>query len=361
MLSVLWFLLSACAFLTLGSCFHQPAFDERAWRQTVTARDPDSVYGPHKEDDHYFNPWLPMEEHGFKELVRWRLSEKQAYDAEERTYLPKVIPNLKTRIEAMGDGDFIAWIGHATFLIRINGQYWLTDPIFSERALLPKRKTPPAISLADLRALAPEVNVLLSHDHYDHFDKKSIRGMPPHAKAYVPPGLGLALKGLGIRDVKELDWWQTLDCGDSITLVSLPAQHWSRRLGSSVNSSLWASYLLVTPSVTIYFAGDSGYFVGYREIGRRYPGIDYAIMPATAYHPRWFMHYAHMNIAETLDAFQDLGARTFIPMQWGTFALGDEPAGYPAMDLKRTIESRSLDPSRFKIMDIGEILPLSGK
>lgn len=118
---------------------------------------------------------------------------------------------------------------------------------------------------------------------------------------------------------------------------------------------LWASYLLVSPDATIYYGGDSGYFVGYREIGKYYPGIDYALMPLTAYHPRWFMHYPHMNATESIQAFQDLGARYFIPTQWGTFKLGDNPPGYPALDLKKKIARQGLEPSRFVIMDIGQI------
>jgi L-ascorbate metabolism protein UlaG (beta-lactamase superfamily) len=114
--------------------------------------------------------------------------------------------------------------------------------------------------------------------------------------------------------------------------------------------------LLITPTVKIYFGGDSGYFIGYKEIGAKYPGIDYALIPTTAYHPRWFMHYPHMDIDEALQAFRDLGATYFIPTQWGTFQLGDEPIGYPALDLKRKIKSGKWDPSRFLILDIGEMV-----
>ncbi|OPY67605.1 MAG: metal-dependent hydrolase [Syntrophorhabdaceae bacterium PtaU1.Bin034] len=324
------------------------------------SRDPVLLHAPHKEGDRYFNPWLPMEERGLKGLIQWRLSRKARYSSDEKAYLPHVLPDMKKRIQESGQDDFIAWIGHATFLIRLNGQYWLTDPIFSERALLPKRKTPPALPLDDLKDIAPRLNVLISHNHYDHLDKKTLRSLPFSTRVFVPPGLGDYVKGMGKSVVTEIDWWQTIDCGNSIRLVSLPAQHWSRRLGQPVNTSLWASYLLITPSATIYFGGDSGYFIGYKEIGKRYPGIDYALMPTTAYHPRWFMHYAHMDIDECLDAFRDLEASYFIPMQWGTFELGDEPAGYPAIDLKKKIASRQLDPSRFIIMDIGQILFLKG-
>jgi N-acyl-phosphatidylethanolamine-hydrolysing phospholipase D len=119
--------------------------------------------------------------------------------------------------------------------------------------------------------------------------------------------------------------------------------------------------MLVTPTATIYYGADSGYFIGYREIGRRYPGIDYALLPTTAYHPRWFMHYNHMDVREAIDAFQDLGARYMIPTQWGAFPLGNEPVGYAALELKRTIKERGLDPSRFLIADIGQIVPIAGK
>jgi L-ascorbate metabolism protein UlaG (beta-lactamase superfamily) len=121
---------------------------------------------------------------------------------------------------------------------------------------------------------------------------------------------------------------------------------------------LWASYLLITPRATLYFGGDSGYFKGFREIGRKFTSIDYAFMATTAYHPRWFMQYQHMNIQEAVQGFEELGARYFIPTQWGTFHLGSEPAGYPGLDLARYIQSHQLETDRFKILDIGQILPI---
>ena len=99
----------------------------------------------------------------------------------------------------------------------------------------------------------------------------------------MPPGLKETLRSFFDGEIQELDWWERVDLGDGVQLVSLPAQHWSRRIGQDFNTTLWASYLLVTPETTIYYGGDSGFFVGYREIGKRYPGIDYALMPLTAY------------------------------------------------------------------------------
>ena len=294
-------------------------------------------------------------------MLRWKLTSSQEYTEEERTYLPGLVQKAKERILAMPHGDFIMWVGHGTFLIRVNGIYWLVDPIFSERALLPKRKTPPGISLEDLKEIAPDPRVIVTHNHYDHLDKRTILDLPERTKVYVPLGLKPYIQSLNKKDVTEMDWWQEVDCGGDIRLVCLPAQHWSRRVGQGWNETLWASFMLITSQMKIYLGGDSGYFVGYQEIGKRFPGIDYALLPTTAFHPRWFMHYNHMNVAETIDAFGDLKARFMIPTQWGTFHLGDEPPGYPVLELKRKIVARGLDPERFIIMDIGEIHAIPGK
>lgn len=301
---------------------------------------------------------MDREHGGFWQFLNWKMTKGSFYSEEEWAFRPNVIPHLKERGQSMASGDFIAWIGHGTFLMRLQGEYWITDPIFSNRALLPKRVTPPAMGADDLRQLTPRVNVIISHNHYDHLDVESIRALPEKSRIFAPLGLKKYLESLHDGPVQEMDWWQRIHVGSGITLVCLPAHHWSRRFGQSTNSTLWASFMLVTPETTIYYGGDSGYFVGYREFGRLFQHIDYALLPTTAYHPRWFMHPAHMNIPEALEAFHDLRAQYFIPTQWGTFHLGDEPPGYPALDLKKAIGERNLDPSRFIIMDIGQIVAI---
>jgi len=356
-------LILAASLVLFSSCtFSPPTFDETAWRTRVVSADPALLYAPHFKDGRFFNPWMASEEKGFLRFLRWRLSPGgRTYTQEEKAFLPDFIGNARERISAMPQKDLIMWIGHGTFLIRLNGEYWLTDPIFSERAFLPKRKTPPAITAEDLRQIAPNINVIISHNHYDHLDKKSILDLPGNTRIFVPLGLKTYIQGMNKKDVTEMDWWQSVDCGNGTTLVCLPMQHWSRRIGQGLNETLWASFLLITPTAKIYFGGDTGYFIGHREIGKRYPGIDYALLPTTAYHPRWFMHYAHMDIDEALAAFDDLGARTMIPHQWGTFHLGDEPVGYSALELKRKITGQGLDSSRFIILNIGEIHPITTK
>ncbi len=303
----------------------------------------------------------PRKKKSLQLFLKWRFTKKAHYTEAEKDFLPQIQPDLAARIKSLPAKNFIAWVGHATFLIRINGVYWLTDPMLSNRALLPQRVTPPALTLQDLGKLTDPVNVLISHSHYDHLDKHTLRALPLHARLFVPPGLKTYVQEYFKGEVNELDWWESMDIDDRTRLVSLPAQHWSRRIGQDVNTTLWAGYLLITPETSIYYGGDSGYFVGFREIGRRFPGIDYALIPLTAYHPRWFMHYAHMNAPESIQAFKDLGAKYYIPTQWGSFHLGDNPPGYPMLDLKRTIEKQGHNPSRFIFMDIGQLNVMPNK
>jgi N-acyl-phosphatidylethanolamine-hydrolysing phospholipase D len=332
-----------------------PDFDETQWARRVQNEKIADLYAPHAANGTFFNPWMPMEEKGFLRLLAWKFSSKRKYSREETEFKPASIPDPLKAFTARPGDDSILWVGHATFLLRLAGSLWLTDPMFSERALLPKRKIPPALSIDEVNAVSsPGINVIISHNHYDHLDAKSIKGLPAHTRFFVPLGLKKFFAGLGKENVVEMDWWQALDLGDGITIVCLPVQHWSRRIGQGIDESLWAGFLLITPRATVYYGGDSGYFIGFAEIGRRYPGIDYALMPTTAYHPRWFMHYAHMDVDEALNAFDDLKARYFIPTQWGVFHLGDEPPGFPVIELKKKITERGLDPSRFIIMDIGQ-------
>ena len=343
----------------LSTCLLKaPTFDEVKWRNEVSHQDSAMLYAPHFKDGKFYNPWMPMDRSGLGRVLKWKLTQKDEYTDEEKSFMPGFMADLKGRIEKMPGEDFITWIGHATFLIRINGEYWLTDPIFSERALLPKRKTPPAISLDEIKELDGRLNIIISHNHYDHYDKPSISGLPGDARIYVPLGLKESVEGLNKQYVTEMDWWQTIDLGNGSKLVCLPAQHWSRRISQGIDTTLWASFLLITPNATVFYGGDSGYFIGYKEIGKLYPGIDYALLPVGAYQPRWFMHYAHMDIKEVLQAFGDLNAKYFIPSQWGTFQLGNEPIGYPIIDLKRTMTEQGFDASRAITINLGEIIPV---
>ena len=332
------------------------SFDEKVWKESVENTDREKLYAENYRDGKYFNPWMEMDRSGFFNFLKWRLTEKEKYSDEEEKYFPEYIKGAYEKIRGSGKRDSILWIGHNTFLLRIKGEYWITDPIFTKRALLPARKTPPGLSLEELNKLTGSLNVIISHNHYDHLDKESIKKMPAGSVFYVPKGLGKMVKGWTGKDVREMNWWDEIDFGNGSRLICLPAQHWSRRINQGVNESLWASYMLETGGHKIYLAMDSGYFIGYREFGAKFKDIDYAIIPVTAYHPRWFMHYAHVDVKEAIQAFTDLGAKYFIPAQWGAFKLGDNPPGYPGLDLKREIDKQNLNPEKFRILNIGEIL-----
>jgi L-ascorbate metabolism protein UlaG (beta-lactamase superfamily) len=198
--------------------------------------------------------------------------------------------------------------------------------------------------------------VLISHNHYDHLDKASIKELIKKDAVFVAP---LRLKEfftkLGAKEVYELDWWQSLKLG-SITYTLLPAQHWSRRIGQVQNTTLWGGYL-IQGEKTIYFSGDSGYFRGFEEFGNRYE-IDYALVGAGAYEPRWFMHYSHMNVAEFLTAADELRAKVTVPMHFGVINLSDEPLVYPLYEIDRFIEKNPEYTDRIKSLRVGEYLLL---
>ncbi len=332
-------------------------FSEEDWAEQVRKTRVGNLYAPHHDGRAFFAPWMRMPNKSVFDLLNWKLFSENQYSPEQRQFLPAVLPDTATRLDQTR-GDFILWIGHNTFLIRIRNVYWLIDPVFSRRALLPARVTPPALTLADLNSRIKSLNIVISHNHYDHLDRKTMEQLPQNASVYVPLGLKSYVMDMNKKNVQEMDWWEEISVGEDSRLVCLPAQHWSLRINQGKNESLWASWLLITPETTFYFGGDSGYFKGFREIGRKYPKIDYAFMATTAYHPRWFMHYQHMDVREAIQAFEELGACFFIPTQWGTFHLGSEPAGFPGLELKEQIQKGTLSPIRFKIMDIGQILPV---
>lgn len=352
--TILLLIIAGCV---LSGCFFAPqSFDEKAWLEQVQSQDAADLYAPHFEDGKFFNPWMEDSGKNFLRFLRWRFSRSQSYSAETEEYLPQVIPELLSRIKQLSmEQDFLVWLGHATFLLRIDGVWFLTDPMLSKRAMIPKRYIVPALSKRELAGLDGPLHVLVSHNHYDHLDVSTIMALPDDAVIHVPLGLKEYVERFHPGDVDEYDWWATGELTGGV-LTCLPAQHWSRSLWHGTNSTLWASWMVQKGNRVIYYGGDSGYFIGYQEFRNKFPHIDYALLPITAYHPRWFMHYSHVNVNEAIMSFQDLGARYFVPTQWGTFRLGDNPPGFPMLELEKEIADLGPEASRYLRLQPGEIL-----
>ena len=249
----------------------------------------------------------------------------------------------------------LTWIGHASFLLRMGGLYVTIDPIWSERIQgVVRRLARPGVALE----LVPKIDVVLvSHNHYDHLDLPTLKRIGPGALYVVPLGMASVLRGAGLSHVVELDWWQRHTVGElEVTLV--PARHWSMRAPWDRNDSLWGGWLVRGPEGVAYHSGDTGMFEGFREIGKVYGAIDWAMLPIGAYDPTWFMSPQHMGPEEATRAFEIMGAKTLCAMHWGTFKLTDEPMGEPPERARRAFTERKLGDERLHVYDIGEMRDL---
>jgi N-acyl-phosphatidylethanolamine-hydrolysing phospholipase D len=258
------------------------------------------------------------------------------------------------------------WIGHATTLVQCGGLNVLTDPVFSERASPlpfagPKRAQPPGVALAEL----PPIDVVvISHNHYDHLDRASVRQLNERAQGrtlfLVPLGLKAWFEQQGIRNVIELDWWDTHVHG-SVEFHLVPVQHWSQRTTGDRNRTLWGGWAVFAPNLRWYFSGDAGYSRDFADTRDKLAShathgvlFDVALLAIGAYEPRWFMSQQHMNPAEAVQAHQDLAARQSIGVHWGTFELTDEPLDAPPRDLALARQAMGVTDDDFLVLKIGQ-------
>ncbi|MFD6185312.1 MBL fold metallo-hydrolase [Streptomyces goshikiensis] len=223
----------------------------------------------------------------------------------------------------------VTWAGHASWVLRIGGLTVLTDPVWSRRILgTPARMTPVGVRWEDL---PPVDAVVISHNHYDHLDAPTLRRLPRDTALFVPAGLGRWCRRRGFTRVTELDWWESAEL-DGVRFGFVPAHHWSKRSLLDACRTLWGGWVLTDARGSggqVYFAGDTGYGHWFGEIGRRYPGIDLALLPIGAYAPRWWLRDVHTDPEEAVRACLDLGARRMAPMHWATFVLSAEPVMEP--------------------------------
>jgi N-acyl-phosphatidylethanolamine-hydrolysing phospholipase D len=241
-------------------------------------------------------------------------------------------------------GVSITWIGHATVLVQMGGINIITDPQFSERASFtqlagPKRKVAPPLSLAQL----PHIHlVLTSHNHYDHLDESTVKGLekqvggPPLFAA--PLGIDLWLKKLGMTNVERFDWWDKKTF-KGVEIHFVPVQHWSARTPFDNNATLWGGWVVKETPIagdsgkSMFFAGDTGFSKDFADIGSRLGPIDYSLIPVGAYEPRWFMMDQHVNPEEAVQIHKDMQSKWSLGIHWGTFELTDEALDQPIGDL----------------------------
>ncbi len=246
----------------------------------------------------------------------------------------------------------ITFVNHSTFFIQFNGQHILTDPIWSKRCspfqwVGPKRQRPPGVMLEQL----PQVDlVLISHNHYDHLDKPTIKKLNKkfNPKYLVPLGLKDLMLKWGCQNVVEVDWWDEVDI-NGIQFLSTPANHFSSRGTFDRNKTLWCGYILRSKSSKIYFAGDSGYSDIFREIGKREGPIDLSLIPIGAYMPEWFMSPIHISPLEAIQVHLDVMSKKSIAMHFGTFKLADDGPVRSTSVLKEGIKKAGLTSQLFII------------
>ncbi|MFD2245834.1 MBL fold metallo-hydrolase [Pontibacter ruber] len=270
----------------------------------------------------------------FSKVIKWRLSKNpQREEKKKDQYVPAVVENCDF---LNSSEDMLVWLGHATFLIRLNGVTFLTDPIYYDLPMIKRRVglpcPPEQIQNIDF--------LLLSHAHFDHLDKKSIRttfSHNPQVKALAPLEAGKLLRDIEPHlPYQEAGWFQKYDLTPAgVEVYFMPASHWHRRGAFDMNKVLWGSFVLKTDNMLLYFAGDTGFNGHFEEIQEIFGPMDVCIMPVGAYKPSFMMQQSHLNPHEAVKAYNLLRGGTFIPMHYGTFDLSDEPPGEPVRVLEQ--------------------------
>ena len=257
----------------------------------------------------------------------------------------------------------VTWIGHSTFLLQYQGRNFLTDPIFGN-CLTPipgfslKRETPPGLTLPEL---PPIDDVLISHNHYDHLDAPTVKhlaSVSARTRFWVPSGLGKWFRDKKIVPVQELAWGTSAKLGESAELHCVPAQHFSARGAFDRNRTHWCGWVLRLGEMNIYYAGDTGYNPDFRELGRRFGGMDLSLLPIGAYNPRWIMQSVHTDPVEAVKIHEDVRSRFSIGCHWGTFRLTDESLSEPPALLHHALTERGLSAKDFCVLSPGQTIAL---
>jgi L-ascorbate metabolism protein UlaG (beta-lactamase superfamily) len=287
-----------------------------------------------------------------EDVLKWSVRDKligRRRKTPSRAQVPTVAPDLAKLATPPEPGEpaRLTWLGHATWLVQLDGTSLLIDPVMGDSISgMVRRNVPVGVPAASL----PRISAcLVTHNHRDHLDLPSL----VQVGAPVVAGLGTGpLVKQARLSCTELGWWQSAKVGP-LTVHFVPSQHWSRRGALDSNAMLWGGFIIEGVRARLYHAGDSAYFEGFAEIGKRYPGLDAALLPIGAYEPGWFMEKQHMNPEQAVQAFVDLGAARFFAMHWGTFKLTDEALDEPPKRFEAEWARRALAADRRFVLPVG--------
>lgn len=305
----------------------------------------------HFDGQRFFNP-TGANGQSFASVPRLILAKRSRWPA----FVP-VVPQRPPRPHDARD-LVVTFIGHSTFLLQSADGNVLTDPVYADRASPlpfagPRRVRQPGVKLNDL----PEISViLLSHNHYDHCDLRTLAKLDArfHPLVVTPVGNARLLASAGVRRIEELDWWQSTSTPFPITVT--PAQHFSARGPFDRNRALWGSFVITLAGRRVFFGGDSGYGPHFTAIRQRIGALDLALLPIGAYEPRWFMKDIHMNPEEAVQAHLDLEAAQSVGMHFGTFQLTPEAITAPVTELEHSLRAHGVASHQFVALDAGESL-----
>jgi N-acyl-phosphatidylethanolamine-hydrolysing phospholipase D len=323
------------------------------------------------KNERFFNPHAKILRKSAIDLFLWKVG---FYGGKTFKKLPGGFKYPQKEQTFDNEKNSVVWINHCSFLIKTKNATFLTDPFFSQCCspisfIGPRRKHKPAIEIESL----PQIDyILISHNHYDHLDKKSLKkiiSLNPNVKIIVPKNnkkifckRWLQSNGYEAeKNVFELNWWEGIKFGENIKITSVPAQHFSGRIIFDFNKSLWCGYVVEIAEKDIvkkfYFCGDTGYNeYDFKQIGEKFKKIDLAIIPIGAYAPRWFMKPIHLNPKESVKVHIDVNSKMSLGMHYKTFCLSDEPMDLPPYELYLAMKEQRLDHKDFCVDVLGKYL-----